>query len=182
MLGQSGCRAASEARRRWSRAGLRNSLVVPARHLGARCPTWRQAGLRLLVAVQSPWFGLRSAWRRHSHGGADQALGVEGLCVKTHLDLGGKVSSAGPDEELHEPFAGRRRPPDGALEATSAGSGEVGDVVDPEIWWRFHDDPVRQGPRRGRGALRAGGQNTARAHQRERDTSVDGEHPAPGSA
>ena len=83
--------------------------------------------------------------------GGPQALGVEGF-GEDDLDLGGGLLGG---DEGGEPFAG-----DDVQDGVGdpAGSGEVGYVVDPDLV-AFPLDPVRQGPRRHRGALRAGGQN-----------------------
>ena len=83
--------------------------------------------------------------------GGPQAFGVEGLC-EDDLDLGGGLLGG---EVGGEPFAGDDVE-DGV--GDPAGSGEVGYVVDPDLV-AFPFDPVRQGPRRRRCALRAGGQN-----------------------
>ena len=84
------------------------------------------------------------------HGGP-QPLGVEGV-GEDDLYLGGGLLDG---DEGGEPFAGYDVQ-DGVGDA--AGSGEVGDVVDPDLVAPPFD-PVRQRPRRNGCALRPGGQN-----------------------
>ena len=123
----------------------RNSLVEPARIWGPLSDIASRIGSSSLSSASAGAVGLAGL------DGGPQALGVEGLC-EDDLYLGGGLLGG---DEGGEPFAGDDVE-DGV--GDPAGSGEMGDVINPDLVAPPFD-PVRQGPRRRRGALRAGGQN-----------------------
>ena len=112
-----------------------------------------------VVAVAGP-FGLAGL------DDGPQPFGVEGLC-EDDLYLGGGLLGG---DEGGEPFAGDDVE-DGV--GDPAGSGEVGYVIDPDLV-ALPFDPVRQGPRRCRRALRARAGRTSPWAARTR-YSVDGD-------
>ena len=119
--------------------------MVPARIWGPLSDIANRIGSSSPVAASAGSLGLAGL------DGGPQALGVEGV-GEDDLYLGGGLLGG---DEGGEPFAGDDVE-DGV--GDPGGSGEMGDVVDPDLV-ALPFDPVRQGPRRRRCALRAGGQN-----------------------